>query len=129
VYVQPYADWGNAFTRRRIFPASIGYCGYALKNVGVLSNGDVTICCADYDGKTALGNLRSAALPALLAGRPAQTIRDGFARMRVIHPHCRRCMGATSSVKALAKGLASIYLFKLLAFQPAHVREVALLPA
>jgi hypothetical protein len=54
---------------------------------------------------------------------------DGFEQMRVTHPHCQRCIGATSSVKALIKGLASIYLFRLLAFQPARVREVALLPA
>jgi sulfatase maturation enzyme AslB (radical SAM superfamily) len=129
VYVQSYADWGNAFTRRRIFPATIGYCGYALTNVGVLSNGEVTICCADYDGKTSLGNLRTASLPDLLASRRAQAIRDGFEQMRVTHPHCQRCIGATSSVTALFKGLVSIYLFRLLAFQPARVREVALLPA
>jgi hypothetical protein len=51
IYVQPFADWGNAFTARRIYPAKIGFCGYALQNVGVLNNGEVTIRCADYDGK------------------------------------------------------------------------------
>src|SRR5262245_57638061 len=49
-----FGDWGNAFTTQQIFPAKVGYCGYALNRVGVLSNGDVTLCCVDYDGGTTL---------------------------------------------------------------------------
>jgi MoaA/NifB/PqqE/SkfB family radical SAM enzyme len=127
VYVQPFADWGNAFTARRIYPAKIGFCGYALQNVGVLNNGAVTICCADYDGNTSLGNLRTESLGALLSSERVQAIREGFERMQVVHPYCQRCIGGTNRIKALFKGLGSIYLFKLLEFQPARVKEVALM--
>jgi MoaA/NifB/PqqE/SkfB family radical SAM enzyme len=129
VYVQPFADWGNAFTARRIYPAKIGFCGYALQNVGVLNNGEVTICCADYDGKTSLGNLRAESLGALLSSERVRAIREGFERMQVVHPYCQRCIGGTNPIKALFKGLGSIYLFKLLEFQPARVKQVALMQA
>ena len=129
VYVQPFADWGNAFTARRIYPAKIGFCGYALQNVGVLNNGEVTICCADYDGKTSLGNLRAESLGALLWSERVRAIREGFERMQVVRPYCQRCIGGTNPIKALFKGLGSIYLFKLLEFQPARVKQVALMQA
>ena len=129
VYAQPFGDWGNAFTSRKIYPAQVGFCGYALHNVGILNNGEVTICCADYDGKTSLGNLHDASLGAILASEEAQAIRDGFARMRVVHPYCQRCLGGTSKGRTVFKELASIYLFKLLGFQPADVDEMSLVLA
>jgi MoaA/NifB/PqqE/SkfB family radical SAM enzyme len=128
VYAQPFADWGNAFTSRKVYPAMVGYCGYALSNVAVLNNGEVTICCADYDGHTSLGNLYTESLGAMLMSEKAQAIREGFARMQIVDPYCRRCVGSPNPVKAIAKGLVSIYLFRLLGFQPAgRVKEVPLL--
>jgi MoaA/NifB/PqqE/SkfB family radical SAM enzyme len=127
VYVQPLGDWGNAFTQRKVHPSRIGYCGYCLQNVGVLNTGEVTVCCVDYDGATSLGNVRDESLASLLAGEKAQAIRDGFARNKVVHPYCQRCVGSPNPVKALFKGLASIYLFRVLRFEPARVKEVPLL--
>lgn len=129
VYAQPLADWGNAFTARRVHPARVGACGYALKNVGVLSNGEVTICCADYDGHTSLGNLRSNPLAAMLASDQAEAIRAGFRQNRIVHPYCQRCIGSPNLLKAWFKGLMSIYLFKGLGFEPARVKRVPLFQA
>ncbi len=129
VYAQPLADWGNAFTDRRVYPAKIGACGYALTNIGVLSNGQVTICCADYDGQTSLGNLRNHSVAELLASEKAEAIRDGFRQNKIVHPYCQRCIGSPNPLKAWFKGLMSIYLFKWLDFQPARVRQVRLFQA
>jgi MoaA/NifB/PqqE/SkfB family radical SAM enzyme len=126
VYVQPMMDWGNAFTERKIYPAHFGYCGYGLSNVGILSNGQVTICCGDYDGHTSLGNLGERALGEMLASEAAETVRDGLRHNSLVHPYCQRCLGSTNPVKAIAKGLGSVYLFRMLNFHPASVREVAL---
>ncbi|MFC2169949.1 radical SAM/SPASM domain-containing protein [Acidobacteriota bacterium] len=112
VYIQMFMDWGNAFTTNSVAPAKIGYCGYALNNVGVLSNGSVNICCADYDGKTNLGNLKKNSLLSLLLSQKAEAVRKGFDKFRVIHPYCRRCLGSSNKIKAIMKGLLSIYLFK-----------------
>jgi len=128
VYAQPFADWGNAFTSRRVHGTRFGYCGYGMKNIGVLNSGEVTICCADYDGRTALGNLHSDSLAAILSSERAGEICEGFRTMRLVHPHCRHCVGSPSRAKALLKGLGSIYLFRLLKFQPAQARDVLLSP-
>ena len=127
VYVQPFADWGNAFTSKKVYPAKIGFCGYGLTNVGILNTGEVTICCADYDGRTSLGNLRTQSLGAILASEKARAIRDGFDKMKLVHPYCQRCVGSPNRIKAMFKGLASIYLFRLRKFQPARVKQVPLL--
>lgn len=113
IYIQMFMDWGNSFTTKSVVPSKIGYCGYALNNVGVLSNGNVTICCADYDGATCLGNLKNRSLTSLLLSEKAEEVREGFQHFRVTHPYCRRCLGSSSKVKAFMKGLLSIYLFKL----------------
>jgi len=128
VSVLPFGDWGNAFTSRKVYPAKIGFCGYALNNVGVLSNGEVTICCPDFNGRTSLGNLRSESLTSLLSSEPARTIREGFRRMRVVHPYCQRCIGSTNRIKAMFKGLASIILFKGIGLKTAgRMREISLI--
>ena len=129
VFVQPMMDWGNAFTRRRVFPAHAGYCGYCLSNLGILSNGEVTICCGDYDGATSLGNLRDRSLGEILSSYRAHAIADGMRRMRLVDPYCQRCFGSPNPIKAAVKGLGSIYFFKVLKFQPSGVREVPLLAA
>ncbi len=127
VFAQPFADWGNAFTSRKIHGAKFGFCGYALENVGVLSSGEVTICCGDYDGKTALGNLREDSLAEILASQAAESIREGFRQMWIVHPHCQHCLGGTNVWKTMFKSVASIYLFKGLSFRPARrVKELFL---
>jgi hypothetical protein len=129
VSIVPFIDWGNAFTSRRVYPARFGYCSYALNNIGVLSSGEVTICCGDYDGKAALGNLRERPLDLLLSSEPAQAIRNGLDHMRLVHPHCQKCFGSTNPAKAALKGLASICLFKLAGMRPGGEQKVrALLP-
>jgi radical SAM protein with 4Fe4S-binding SPASM domain len=127
VFAQPAMDWGNAFNSGKVYPAHIGACGYALRNLGVLSNGDVTICCGDYEGRTSLGNLGQQTFAEMLASPRVQAIQQGFERMRVVHPHCQRCLGSSQPVKALLKGVASVYLFHLLRFQPGgKTKEVQL---
>lgn len=126
VYVHPFADWGNAFTNRKVHPARFGTCGYALKNLGILSNGEIVMCCPDYDGKTSLGNLYRQSLCEILSSEQVKKIRRGFEGLKVVHPHCQRCMGSTNPIKAFFKGLMSIYLFRWADFQPAQVREVQL---
>ncbi len=113
VFLRPFVDWGNAFTENKIYPGSIGYCGLAFTNMGVLSNGEAVICCGDYDGKTAIGNLNDDSMVTLLLSEEVKDIIDGFKRFKLVHPHCRKCLGASNRIMALIKGLASVYLFKI----------------
>ena len=112
LYVQLFWDWGNAFTSRKIYPARIGYCGYAFKHIGILYDGTVNICCGDYDGGTSIGNVQDHSLVELLGSEAARRVKAGFDRHRVLDPYCRRCLGAPSRAMAVIKGIASIMLFK-----------------
>ncbi|RJR43496.1 MAG: radical SAM protein [Deltaproteobacteria bacterium] len=112
IYIQFFWDWGNAFTARRAFRAKIGCCGYAGRNAAVLHDGRVTLCCGDYDGRTALGRVQDSSLVTLLESAIMRRVTGGFARGRVVHPYCQRCMGSIGPIATLLKGLASIYLFR-----------------
>lgn len=113
IVIRPFSDWGNAFNTGNVHPATIGFCGIAFTTLGVLSNGDVAICCGDYDGRTSLGSLHNTSLTSLLSSAEAQDIARGFSRYRIVHPHCQKCFGGKSRCKAFIKGLLSIYAFKL----------------
>jgi radical SAM protein with 4Fe4S-binding SPASM domain len=126
VLVQLLADWGNAFTSKRIHPSKFGFCGLAFNNIGVLNNGEVTICCVDYDGKTSLGNIQDKSLGSILSSKKAQEIRDGYKKNKIVNPICQMCFGSSHRVKSVIKGLMSIYLFKVLKYQPPRVKEVVL---
>jgi MoaA/NifB/PqqE/SkfB family radical SAM enzyme len=111
VQVLMLGDWGNAFTSAAVHPPPIAYCGYALRRVGVLSTGEVTMCCVDTEGRTALGNLRTDSLADLLDSPRARAARQGFRRLRAVDAQCRRCLGGETRLHALVKGLGSLYLF------------------
>jgi radical SAM protein with 4Fe4S-binding SPASM domain len=118
VSVRPLFDWGNAFTQRKIYPARIGFCSLAFTSIGVLSNGEVTVCCSDYDGKTSLGNLRNSSLATILSSEQAQTIARGFQRMTVSNPYCQRCIGGTSPIKTVLRILFTITALRILGYGP-----------
>ncbi len=52
--VRVLGNWAGHFAGP-IVPARFGYCPGLAEQFGVLWNGDYVICCADYDGRTALG--------------------------------------------------------------------------
>jgi len=70
---------------------SRGYCRGLRDHVAILVDGTVVPCCLDAEADIPLGNIFQANLPEILAGPRAVTIREGFARQRVMDPVCRRC--------------------------------------
>jgi hypothetical protein len=84
-----------------------------VRKAGILWNGDYVICCADYDGKTVLGNFAETSLPAYLSLPAVQEIAGAFRRYRVVHPHCQQCLGDRSAASSLVRQLGSIIYFKI----------------
>lgn len=93
--------------------ARLGYCPAVAENLGVLWNGDYVICCADYDGATALANAGDVSPAEYLSLPAVQAIAGGFRRYRVVHPYCRRCLGDRRLATALCRQVGSIVYFKL----------------
>jgi radical SAM protein with 4Fe4S-binding SPASM domain len=68
-----------------------GNCRGLRDHIAILVDGTVVPCCLDAEGDIPLGNIFQSSLPEILAAPRAATIREGFARQRVLDPVCRRC--------------------------------------
>lgn len=86
-----YKQFINGRRIRDYFPVQYGRCNNS--NLAVLANGDVTICCYDYEGFTAIGNIKRDPLQKILA--------DGRAVVENLHKGgrlhcegCKKCLGS-----------------------------------
>lgn len=107
-------DWGHAFDNENVRNAWGGYCFGMRDHFSILHNGDVTLCCVDFDGRTKIGNLHDSSLKEVLFSDELGRIVNGFKRFRLVHPYCRRCLGSKSTFSWLFKPFISIMALKVL---------------
>lgn len=114
VFFETYilSNWGHAFGGGRVREAWGGYCYGMRDHFAVLYNGDVTLCCIDFDGKTAVGNLNGSTLRDVLSSDEVGRIMAGFRRLRLVHPYCRRCLGSGSFASWLVRPIADALVLK-----------------
>ncbi|MFZ1948001.1 MAG: radical SAM/SPASM domain-containing protein [bacterium] len=106
--------WANTFSSgKRIIPARIGGCSSLRDQCGILWNGELVLCCGDYDARTALGNVREKPIADILSGDYARRIRRNFALGILTHPYCRTCRGAPSVRTLLIKQLGTLVVHNL----------------
>jgi Radical SAM superfamily/Iron-sulfur cluster-binding domain len=110
--VRALGNWAGHFEGPSV-PARFGYCPALTENFGILWNGDYVICCADYDGRTVLANFSETPLREYLSLPAVQEIADGFRRYRVVHAHCRQCLGDGDPVNSFLRQAGSIAYFKV----------------
>ena len=98
-YFETYilGNWGNAFTEDEVREAWAGYCPGMRDHFGVMWNGDVVLCCVDYDGETAIGNTAGRSLRDILHSDELGRVMRGFRRLRPTLEHCRKCLGDRSA--------------------------------
>ncbi len=104
-------DWSIHFDRKNV-NAVFGYCPGIQDNFGILWNGDYTFCCADFDGRTSMYNYKDTPIIDYLNTKVVQDVVKGFNRFRVIHPHCKQCLGDRNFLNTLVKQIGSIIYFK-----------------
>jgi radical SAM protein with 4Fe4S-binding SPASM domain len=116
VFFETYvlSDWGHAFDEAAVHEAWAGCCFGMQDHFAVLHNGDVILCCVDYDGKTKVGNVKDSSLEEILSSRQVGEIVKGFSKMRLVHPYCKRCLGSKSRISWLFKPLVSAVGLKIL---------------
>lgn len=107
-------DWGNAFYDGKIYKAWAGYCFGMRDHFSILYNGDVTLCCVDFDGNTKIGNLKEQSLKEIFSSEYLKEIVEGFKKFKVIHPYCKVCLGSKSRVSSILKPIFSILALKTL---------------
>jgi MoaA/NifB/PqqE/SkfB family radical SAM enzyme len=107
-------DWGHAFNDKKIRDAWGGYCFGMRDHFSILHNGDVALCCIDFDGRTKMGNLHESSLHEILSSDELGKIIEGFRRFKVVHPYCKQCLGSKSFASWLFKPIVSILALKTL---------------
>jgi MoaA/NifB/PqqE/SkfB family radical SAM enzyme len=117
-------DWGNAFADNGVFEVAKGYCFGMRDHFAILYNGDVTLCCVDYDGNTAIGNLNNESLVQILNSDQLARVMEGFSRNRLVDPYCRKCLGSSTRLAAFFKPTISLIGLKLL--KPFLYRKIKL---
>lgn len=116
IFIETYVltDWGNAFSDEQVIEAAHGYCFGMRDHFAVLYSGDVVLCCVDFDGNTALGNVHQDSLVKILNSEKLKQVMAGFRTGRLVDPHCRKCLGSRSRLGALIKPSASFLGLKFL---------------
>ncbi|AFM24215.1 radical SAM/SPASM domain-containing protein [Desulfomonile tiedjei] len=116
IFIETYVltDWGNAFAENNLIEANRGYCFGMRDHFAILYTGDVVLCCVDFDGKTGIGNLNDKNLSEILASPELEKIMEGFKTGKLVHPHCRRCLGTSSRLASWIKPVASVLGLKVL---------------
>jgi Flp pilus assembly protein TadD/organic radical activating enzyme len=74
---------------------STSFCSRPFIDVAVLSNGDVTLCCLDYDGKLAVGNVKDSTIKAVLNEKPTMDLRAAMLGHHPLPPFCQQCQAET----------------------------------
>jgi radical SAM protein with 4Fe4S-binding SPASM domain len=78
--------------RERLFPHRKEVCPFPFYTLVVTANGDVTVCCVDWNKKTAVGNLREQSLAEIWNGPELRAFRRmHLENRRHENPACRNC--------------------------------------
>jgi len=94
-----------------------------LESTMILWNGDVTLCCSDFNGYLKIGSLQKSAMMDVLNSKKCAELVDGFKNFKVKHPYCQTCLGAKSLFLATTKALAaSLYGLSLSEYQEIHLK-------
>lgn len=67
------------------------YCPHPFTDVGVLWNGDVTLCCLDHDGQLKVGNIRDSSIESMIQNEEAKKLRGSMIGQSPLPPVCQTC--------------------------------------
>jgi len=73
------------------------FCSHPFTDVGVLWNGDVTLCCLDHDGELAVGNISDKSIEDIVVGESAQKLRASMLGQEKLPPLCKKMPGEAST--------------------------------
>jgi radical SAM protein with 4Fe4S-binding SPASM domain len=90
-HIKPYERWVDVFARP--YPVDNSGQGCPVDNLSIHANGDVALCCVDYNASTKIGNVFHQTLPDILADpKNIKIIQD--LRRGVFHfDACKSCQG------------------------------------
>jgi len=72
-------------------PKKTQYCPHPFTDFGVLWNGDVSLCCLDYDGTLKVGNVKKHSVEDVLKNIGSKKLRASMYGLEKLHPTCQKC--------------------------------------
>ena len=67
------------------------YCPKPFTDLGVLWNGDVTLCSLDHDGELKVGNIRNSSIETVIQSESAKKLRSSMLGYRPLPSICQNC--------------------------------------
>jgi len=67
------------------------YCPHLFTDLGILWNGDVSLCCLDYDATLKVGDVRNHSIETVLKSTAAKKLRGSMYSLEALHPTCQKC--------------------------------------
>ncbi|HLD07269.1 MAG TPA: radical SAM/SPASM domain-containing protein [Candidatus Nanoarchaeia archaeon] len=86
VIVRKHINWRRQWDYQRTVP-----CLYVWKSVVILWNGDVALCCNDWDGDLILGNMEHQTLEEVWNGPRYQMVREKMIKGQIDFKPCKGC--------------------------------------
>ena len=88
--VKPIGNWRRLW---RETPIVFGRCPFIAREMAVLSNGMVTFCHIDYDGRTAVGDIGERSLADIFGASDLRRMLQDYEAGRSAPETCRYCRG------------------------------------
>jgi radical SAM protein with 4Fe4S-binding SPASM domain len=88
-------NWGKVILPEgfKVIPSRYGFCSHPFESTGIFWNGDITLCCDDYNGELVVGNVRDKTIDEILNGEKAQRIRTAMEKGILLSSRCQNCQG------------------------------------
>jgi len=86
-------SWGNVIQPEEVRPAVDGYCPAPNEQFVILWDGRVTVCCTDYEGRLAVGDIKQQTIEEIWTGPKWRHMREQMWRDVLEHQTCRVCKG------------------------------------
>ncbi|MBU4260887.1 MAG: tetratricopeptide repeat protein [Proteobacteria bacterium] len=71
--------------------ASDRFCQRPFRDLGILWNGDITLCCLDYDGELVVGNINNTTIENVLSCEKTKNVRAAMFAQQPLPPFCKKC--------------------------------------
>ena len=67
------------------------FCAHPFTDFGVLWNGDVSLCCLDYDATLKVGNVNTHSVEDIMKNEASKKLRASMLGLEKLHPTCVKC--------------------------------------
>jgi hypothetical protein len=94
-------NWRRAW---RDEPVASGRCAFFGAELAILSNGAVTFCHIDYDGRTAIGSVSERPLAEIIDAPQVQRMAAAFVAGKEVARGCEHCRGVKPVAASIGQG-------------------------